>query len=325
MMPIVLTLSFALLVPGNPAAGTESPRRPHPLAPSLPELSDEEEERIDRVIDRFIQYDIGKLRGEEGKQALKDFQQLGPEAIPALIRGLNRAATIEASCPAVIIAKKLAGMLNASDDADLLEFARENIGAGVTRSRHMVVLKDLRTACMLRKNLVARKPTAPRASPGEKSLQAMSVSALAEAAGSERGPRLKQILTELEQRRGDQVVATLGSAAAAISDTDTKQLARDSLVRNLSRQSTAYLKEKLKDDRSEVRSAAARVIGNKRLPCGKELIDVLEDTDADVLQAARQALVRLSRGADFGPERGANEADRAAALRKWRDWWAAQK
>src|SRR5207244_13235895 len=89
--------------------------------------------------------------GEDGKKAGAEFQRLGPEAIPALTRGLNRAAAIEHSCPAVTIAKKLDRMLRASNDAELLEFARENIGAGVTQSRHMGVIRDLRVVCIIRK------------------------------------------------------------------------------------------------------------------------------------------------------------------------------
>src|SRR5262249_60044157 len=108
-------LALAFLLPGEP------PRQPHPLAPSLPQLADQEEERIDKIIDRFILYDTGKLHGAEAKQALTEFQKLGPEATPALLRGLNRAAAIEHSCPALVIAKKLARILNATTDVELLE------------------------------------------------------------------------------------------------------------------------------------------------------------------------------------------------------------
>src|SRR5438105_2637471 len=126
------------------ATQPETPRKQHPLFPSLYELSDEEEEKLDQVIDNFIDYDTGKLKGPEGKKALADFQKLGPDAIPALIRGINKAAKIEHSCPAVQIAKKLSRLLGSSKDTELLEFARENIGAGIERSRHMGVLRELR-------------------------------------------------------------------------------------------------------------------------------------------------------------------------------------
>src|SRR5262245_51018666 len=105
MIAVLLSLSLiAVDVPEN----TVSPRKPHPLAPSLPQLSEAEEEQLDQIIERFIQTDIGKLRGDEAKRAIAEFNKLGPEAIFALIRGVNRAAEIEASCPVLIIGKKAA-------------------------------------------------------------------------------------------------------------------------------------------------------------------------------------------------------------------------
>ena len=51
---------------------------------------------------------------------------------------------------------------------------------------------------------------------------------------------------------------------------------------------------------------------------------LLEDRDPEVRLAARQALVQISKGSDFGPERDASEADRADAIAKWKAWWAKQ-
>src|SRR3954462_5425296 len=109
MTHALLTLALAALAGGDDAA----PRPPSPYAPSLPALTKEEEARLDEVIDRFIQYDTGRLRGEDARRALRDFEKLGPEAIPALIRGVNRAAEIQHSCPVVVIARKLNRLLMA--------------------------------------------------------------------------------------------------------------------------------------------------------------------------------------------------------------------
>ena len=105
---VILLLSAAADPPDK-----ETSRKPHELFPSLHELSEAEENRLDEVIDRFIDYDSGKVKGPEGKKALSEFNKLGPDAIPALLRGLNKAAKIEHSCPAVQITKKLAKMLSA--------------------------------------------------------------------------------------------------------------------------------------------------------------------------------------------------------------------
>ena len=142
MTSTLLTLSLAAVLAADDGKTPE--RKPHPFAPSLPKLTAEEEEKLDKVIDNFILYDLGKLRGEDGKKALEEFQKLGPEATFALIRGLNRAANIEGSCPAVVIARKLSRTLSATEDSQLLDFARENIGLGVTQQRHLGLLKDLR-------------------------------------------------------------------------------------------------------------------------------------------------------------------------------------
>jgi hypothetical protein len=319
MTTTLLTLTALALMPGEP-----TPRPPSPLAPSLPQLTDEEEDKIDDIIDRFIQADIGKLKGEAAKQAKAEFDQLGPEAIFALIRGMNRAAKIESSCPAVIIAKKVSRILNATTDAALLDFARENIGIGVERSRHMGVLQDLRVVCILRKRALGTQATVSTGSPGSSPYRSMKTSQLAEAAGNEHGPRQKQIVLELGLRRGDEALVALASVAATTSDKGLKQLARDQLDESLSGMTAGVIKEKLKDDRAEIRAAAARVAGSKGYRLGDELIDLLGDAEPDVRQAARRALVRLSRGADFGPERDADEAGQARAARQWRAWWSRQ-
>jgi hypothetical protein len=315
MTTTLLTLTLAVLAAGgDPSPG--KPREPNPFAPSLPLLTDEEEAHLDEVIQRFIQYDSGQLTGEAGKKARQDFDKLGPEAIPALIRGLNEAARIEHSCPAVTIAKKLGRMLAATDDTELLQYARENVGAGITRSRHMAVLRDLRTMCMLRQNQVRRLAAA-----GPKAPRTMTTTELAEAAGAERGPRLKQVLTELEQRRGDEPINALGVAASSY-EGDVRDLAKDLLVSNLTRQGSAVVRAKLRDDRAEVRAAAAQTVGARFPALGGEVVDLLNDKDEGVRESAHQALVRLNRGTDLGPAEQGSDTSRADAVEKWRAWWA---
>jgi hypothetical protein len=324
MTPIV-SLFAALLVSGDPPFSPDSGRPPNPLAPSLPQLTDKEEAHFDRVIDRFIDYDIGRLRGEEGKKALAEFKRLGPEATPALIRGINRAARIDGSCPAVTIAKKLSYFLKTTNDSELLEFARENIGAGVTESRHMNVLRDLRFTCSLRKRAIAQNPIAYRASPPPSGPRFLSIGELVnEAADTADSPQREELIKELERRPTKQLLSALAPVAADSDHDKTQQVARDVLVRCLNHLSPKAIKEKLKDDRAEVRAAAARVVGIKRLHHEAELIELVGGGDEEVRQAARQALFQLSGGSDFGPEPDADVAARAAAARKWRDWLAKQ-
>jgi hypothetical protein len=318
MTTTLLVLALAVCGAADTPETKEKPKH-SPYAPSLPYLTKEEEDKLDEIIDRFMLYDIGRLQGEAARKALEDFKALGPESIPALLRGLNRAATMEASCPVVTIAQKLGSMLAKSDDEELLEFARDNIGAGVGRTRHAGVLQDLRVGVTLRKNMLARRPKTT----GPKAPRVMSLTELADAASTERGPRLKVLLAELERRNGKEVLPGLANAAASY-DKEIKQLGRSLLVRHLSRQSEAVIREKLQDDIVEVRKAAMQVVVNKLPRLVPELIDLLSDEKAEVRTAAHDALVRLNRNQDLGPAADDDKDKVAAAQEKWRNWWMRQ-
>jgi hypothetical protein len=287
-------------------------------------LTEKEEGKIDDAVDRFIEYDMGQLRGQEGQKALKEFRELGPEAIPGLIRGLNRAAKIESSCPAVTIAKKLAVMLRTSNDPDLLEFARENVGAGVGQSRHMGVIRDLKMLCIIRKRQVGNNPMIVRTPPrrDEKPITIGVDEPPEETRKLE--TKSKKELQDLAERDDDKAVAELARAANS-DDRETRRLGRESLNRFLSRQDESKLKTYFNHDRAVVRATAAKVAGARRLALGSELIELLADDNSEVRSAAHQALVKLNRDTDFGPSAEADETERAVAAKKWRDWWMKQK
>jgi hypothetical protein len=319
-MSSALLLACLLLTGSQSGSDKGGPRKPHPFAPSLPALTEEEEDKLDSIVDRFILQDTGRLIGEEGKKARLDFDRLGPESVFALIRGLNKAAAIDHSCPAVVIGKKLARMISSTTDTELLEFARENVGAGVTRSRHMNVIKDLRTMAMLRKaqvvrlgldntTVIARGPT---------------IKELSEAIGRETGDKLRKAILELGKRSGDDALTALAAAVAGTSDKDLQQLAREQLQKQLAVLPSTALKEKLKDERAEIRAAAVKASERKKPPLGGEWIDLLADDNAEVRTAAHQALVRLNGGKDLGPRADATESERTLAAKEWRAWWDKQ-
>lgn len=342
--PICALLICTLLSSVTFAA--DRPARPHPFAPSLREVSAKEEEAFDKIIDDFILYDVGALKGEAGKKALEAFQKLPPEAIFALIRGLSRAAAIEDSCPAVVIGRKINSILRSSTDAELLQFARENIGAGVKQSRHMGVIKDLRVGSMLRKREVDRMlainpKLVPRTSGKEPremlvikpissldqtalgKMRAMSVKELASEAELNRGSKLRPILIEIEKRQGEAVLGTLAQSAVSY-EPEIKELAGNLLVSYLARQDEAFLKKQLVDDQKQVRLAAVKAVSKKNLRLGSELIERLKDDDIDVRQAAKAALVKLAKGKDFGPSPDAPKGERDEAFEQWRAWWTKQ-
>jgi uncharacterized protein YajQ (UPF0234 family) len=310
---------FAVLAAAAPPASPASPREPNPLAPSLPLLTDEEEARLDGIIDRFIQQDIGALTGTEAQQALADFQRLGPDATLALIRALNRAARIETSCPAVLIAKKLAQIFRRTEDPELLQFARENIGLGVKQSRHQVVLKDLRLVCTIRQGQLARQGARLRTRDlTAKVSRQPSTDELAAAAGKEHGDKLREVLGQLSKRDGPAALGAIGTAAGGY-DKQMAKFAQGLLEESLSRQSVSFLKDSMKDDRATVRAAAARVAGRRVLRL-EGLIDLLSDEEADVRAAAHEALVRLNHGSDLGSFSDGDAVAQAEAVKRWRDW-----
>src|SRR5207302_8187127 len=127
---------------------------------------------------------------------------------------------------------------------------------GVTASRHMSVLRDLKVACMVRRNLVLRNgggtPTTA-ADLATKSPGSMTVSELTDVVTSERGARFKDALAELAQRRGDDALGALASAAANLAESEPKEMAHEQLVKAVTRLPLSVLKAKLKDDSVELR------------------------------------------------------------------------
>jgi hypothetical protein len=120
----------ALLNRRRPTLGA-SPAAVQALQPLSDPSADPQQRELDRVVDDFIAYDIGQLRGAAGAAACGRFSKLGPEALPALVRGLNKAAGIHASCPVGVIAGKLLTTLRTANDPSLLQYAINNVGVGV--------------------------------------------------------------------------------------------------------------------------------------------------------------------------------------------------
>jgi hypothetical protein len=296
-------------------------RERHPLAPSLPLLTRDEYKKIDTIIDRFIDYDTGKLKGPEGKKALEDFNKLGSESIFNLIDGLNRAANMEDSCPAVIIAKRVATILRASEDPMLLACAKDSIGADVKAKRHLGVLKDLQFHILLRKSELQKRgiTVATMKTPAN-----LSLTDLEKGIGKESGNSLKSLLAEAEKRNGAKAVDLL-VLGMANPNADIAKFSQSLLVKNVQHQPGEVLKTLLKHDRRDVRIAAALTISAKKLRYGAELIALLADGDDDARQAARRALVQISGGLDYGPSPDASVDERESARGRWRDWWAKQK
>lgn len=94
---------------------------------------------------------------------------------------------------------------------------------------------------------------------------------------------------------------------------------RAALVERLTCLPADELRAHLEGD-GELRLAAARALA-RTADAGlvPDLIDLLTDADAEVVEAAHQALCRLT-GEDFGPPAGAPGQEREAAAAKWDAW-----
>jgi len=92
------------------------------------------------------------------------------------------------------------------------------------------------------------------------------------------------------------------------------------MLRDLVKEKPDVITEKLKDEQPLVRWLAAHAAGRKRLPVEDKLIDLFADPYPQVREAARQALVRISRGNDFGPAQNANAKQVTQASQAWRHW-----
>jgi HEAT repeat protein len=88
--------------------------------------------------------------------------------------------------------------------------------------------------------------------------------------------------------------------------------ARDALTQRMTRMKATTLRDKLQDDNVEVRRAAALACGRKKeaehIP---ELLQLLDDPELLVIQAARKALKELT-GEDFGPGESGGRSTRPA-------------
>lgn len=84
------------------------------------------------------------------------------------------------------------------------------------------------------------------------------------------------------------------------------------------------VRQKLGDNDPLVRLIAVLTAGKRHLHLEKELIEHLNDPHPLVRKAARLALVRATRGTDFGPIPGASQKGIARSVEKWQHWLALQ-
>ncbi len=113
-----------------------------------------DEATYDRIVEDFIQYDIGNIRDPVAIDQIRmRFNALTTDAaVPALVRGLNRSTQMRASCPITAICSRIRSIVNHTKDPELgtlvlKNLERRDVGqynyhlAGVFNSAEKAVLR----------------------------------------------------------------------------------------------------------------------------------------------------------------------------------------
>jgi hypothetical protein len=133
-----------------------------------------------------------------------------------------------------------------------------------------------------------------------------------------------RVLDKLRQGKGGQYSQALAAAIPQL-EGKVKTKARQALADRLTRLKAKNVLQYLKDEDLELRCAAAIALGQKDdKECVGALIDALDDPEPPVARAAYRALKSLT-NKDFGPSAEATRKEKAAAIKKWRDWWTKNK
>jgi HEAT repeat protein len=85
------------------------------------------------------------------------------------------------------------------------------------------------------------------------------------------------------------------------------------------------LGEKLRADSPLIRLLVIHAIGRRHLHLEPELIACLKDPIPEVRQGARQALIRVAHGTDFGPLPGWSRVGIERSIERWQQWLALQQ
>jgi hypothetical protein len=131
------------------------------------------------------------------------------------------------------------------------------------------------------------------------------------------------LIDRLRDTKGAVNTESLAAAIPTLSG-EIQAKAREALAQRLSRMTAETLRDKLREDSSEIRRAAALACAMKdEKSLIPDLIGLLEDSEARVERAAYASLKALT-SEDFGPAANANEDRRSRSISRWREWWAKQ-
>lgn len=321
--------------------------------------TDKEDAERDQIVEEFIQFDIGNVRDPRAIERIKTrFNGLkSDDAVPALVRGMNRATRMRASCPITALAGKLRSILGASKDPEVGTYVLRNLeqrdvgqynqhlrGVFTSAEQQVVRVKGKEyaqhqlqrrsdedqqrlayvpglklTDLAIREHAAVQSNADP--SPGP------SPSEPRPAAGRPNGrrtstppvpaPDLRKLSVEKLAGRLDDKASQAGALE------ELYRRASGSTAAEVARHADA-IADVLKEGDDKAREAAARLLGLMRTESAvPQLIDSLEDSSDSVRSAASTALTRITRQL-FGPSDNATPAETQRAVKQWRDWWSRQ-
>jgi HEAT repeat protein len=96
-------------------------------------------------------------------------------------------------------------------------------------------------------------------------------------------------------------------------------------IDKITKEKPDVLQKQLQSKDSLARLLVITMIGQRKIHLEVEIIQSLNDPLPEIRQAAHNALVRISRGTDFGPVPGASRRGVERAVEKWRHWLELQK
>jgi hypothetical protein len=206
---------------------------------------------------------------------------------------------------------RLDSLVRESSDPSMIQYVITHLGEGVPPpSRYTSHMQKWREEHRLYLTLLLWDPVRTLSSPLRYGVKSPALKQM-----QERQQAYQKMLRKAEQQ------AALKNLLQALAIEQIKQneiLAQ--MLRDLVKEKPDVITEKLKDEQPLVRWLAAHAAGRKRLPVEDKLIDLFADAYPQVREAARQALVRISRGNDFGPAQNANAKQVTQASQTWRQW-----
>ena len=125
-------------------------------------------------------------------------------------------------------------------------------------------------------------------------------------------------LLEIERQRMEDALLEVGEKILTMKLFQSSSL--NLFLKKVSEAKPELLKTHISNKDPLVRLLVISTISRRRVHLEKELIERLDDPVSIVREAAHRALIRLGRGTDFGPVRGASRKGIARAIEKWNQW-----